>query len=132
MRKALGLSIGVFLISIALLELAGVTAPKSHRLDGISMASALLEGKRVGGRQLFWNGRAMRDEKWKLVLQQKGFEGPGLYNLDEDLREQSNLADKYPQRVREMTAATEAWKIDVADGATEQPEPPEGVRGSQG
>ena len=79
--------------------------------------------KEAGERQLFWNGKAMRDGNWKLVLQQKAFEGPGLYNLEDDLAEQDNLADEYPERVREMTAAIETWKTDVAEGATEQPEP---------
>ena len=104
-----------------MLELAGVTAPEDRKFDGISMSDALIEGKKAGDRQLFWNGKAMRDERWKLVLQQNGLEGTGLYNLDEDLGEQNDLVDKYPERVRKMTAAIEAWKIDVADGATKQP-----------
>ena len=109
-----------------MLDLAGVSAPEGHKFDGISMTGALLEGKEADKRQLFWNGKAVSDGKWKLVLQQRGFEGPGLYRLDEDLGEQNNLADRYPQRVREMTAAVEAWKMDVAKGVTQQPGPPEG------
>jgi len=55
-----------------MLELAGASVPEGHKFDGISMANALPEGEKAGERQLFWNGKAMRDGKWKLVLQQKG------------------------------------------------------------
>jgi len=113
-----------------MLELAGVIAPAGHKFDGVSMAGALemdpLRDEEAGKRRLFWNGKAMRDGVWKLVLGQKDLEGIGLYNLDEDLGEENNLADEYPERVKEMTAAIKAWEMDVAHGATKQPEPPEG------
>ena len=41
------------------LDLADVSVPAGHRLDGISLASVLVEGHEIGSRQLFWNGRAM-------------------------------------------------------------------------
>ena len=113
-----------------MLELAGVAVPAGHKFDGISMSGALgrdpLRDEEAGKRRLFWNGKAMRDGVWKLVLRQKDLEGIGLYNLDEDLGEENNLADEYPERVKEMMAAIEAWEMDVADGATKQPESPEG------
>ena len=106
-----------------MLELAGAEAPEGHRFDGVSMAGAMLEGKKMGPRQLFWNGLAMRDGKWKFVAGPVG----GLFDLDADLHEQNNLADKYPERARRMTAAIEEWKTDVATDATKQPDPPGGV-----
>jgi len=105
-----------------MLELAGAEVPKGHRLDGVSLVPVLLEGKSVGTRQLFWNGRAMRDGAWKLLIDGKGAEGAGLYNLEEDIGEQNNLAEKYPERAQAMLEAIEAWKEDVAAGATPQPE----------
>jgi len=33
-----------------------------------------------------------------------------LYDLSEDIRETTNLADKYPGRTEEMKAAIEKWK----------------------
>jgi arylsulfatase A-like enzyme len=105
-----------------MLELAGARVPEGHKLDGVSMVAALL-GKRMGARQLFWDGRAMRDGKWKLVAGPDG----GLFDLDADLGEQSNLADKYPERASEMAAAIERWKMAVAAEATKQPDPPAGV-----
>jgi len=103
-----------------MLELAGASAPKGHTFDGISMVDALLRENKTEPRQLFWNGRAMRDGNWKFVA---GSEG-GLFNLDDDLGEQNDLADNYPERAGKMAAATEEWKIDVATGATVQPGPP--------
>ena len=111
-----------------LLELAGAALPAGHKLDGVSLAGLLLEGKGLGRRRLFWNGRAMRDGPWKLVVAGRGAGGVGLYNLDQDIGEKNNLADKHPQRVAQMLAAIEAWKKDVATGATKQPGAPPGVQ----
>ncbi|NQU25329.1 MAG: sulfatase-like hydrolase/transferase [Candidatus Nealsonbacteria bacterium] len=108
-----------------MLDLAGVPLPKGLKLDGVSLAPLLLQGKSLGRRQLFWEGTAMRDGPWKLVVRARGFtDGPALFNLDDDLGEQNNLAEQQGDRVRQMRAAIEAWKQDVATGATQQPPPP--------
>ena len=107
-----------------MLELAGAAAPEGHKLDGVSLASLMLDRKPLGRRKLFWNGRAMRDGQWKLVCDGKGSKGVTLYDLSKDIGESSDLAGEQPQRVRRMLAAIEAWKRDVAAGATPQPAPP--------
>jgi len=96
-----------------MLALAGVPAPEGHKLDGVSLVPVLLEGRSLGNRKLFWNGKAMRDGPWKLIIDGKGTKGVGLYNLDKDVGEQHNLADEYPQRVEAMLEAIHAWKEDV-------------------
>lgn len=104
-----------------LLDLADAQLPEGHKLDGVSLAPLLLEGKSLGDRQFFWNGRAMRDGPWKLMIEQtKAGRTVGLYNLDDDLGEQHDLAEQYPDRVRSMLQAIEAWKADVEEGATVQ------------
>ena len=110
-----------------LLELAGASLPQGHKLDGVSLAAHMLRGEALGSRRLFWNGRAMRDGRWKLVIGGRGAKGTGLYDLAEDIGEKTNLADKHPDRVRKMVAAVEAWKQDVAAGATPQAPPPPGA-----
>jgi len=112
-----------------MLELAGAKLPAGHKLDGVSLAPLLLEGKSLGHRQLFWNGKAMRDGHWKLVVGGKGAKGVGLYDLSKDIGETTNLAGQHPGRVKTMLAALAAWKADVATGATQQPPPPPGVVG---
>lgn len=110
-----------------MLELAGAKTPPGHKLDGVSLAPLLLKGKSLGSRKLFWNGRAMRDGPWKLMISGRGAQGIGLYNLDDDIGESKNLAAKHPERVKQMLAAIEAWKQDVSTGATKQPPPPPGI-----
>ncbi len=70
-------------------------------------------------RKLFWewqDGRAVRDGKWKMVV-----EGDGpweLYNLEEDPFETINLADKNADRVVQMTNDFKDWKSRVLPNET--------------
>ena len=63
----------------------------------------------------FWNGAAVRDGPWKLVVDRPaGTPGlPLLFNLDDDLGEQENLASAHPERVERLLAALEAWRANV-------------------
>jgi len=105
-----------------MLALAGASLPEGHRLDGVDLSPVLFEGKSLGDRKLFWNGNAMRDGPWKLIQRGNELQGVGLYNLAEDLGEQNNLAEKNPQRVKQMLAEIEAWQDDVTATATAQPD----------
>ena len=104
-----------------MLEMAGVSIPAN--LDGVSLLSHLKEAptqKRVT-RKLFWNGRAMRDGSWKLMVDNKkkkpsknrGRVKPQLFDLSNDLSESKNVAAKHPQRVTEMLSQLKAWKEEV-------------------
>jgi arylsulfatase A len=104
-----------------LLDAAGVAVPKGHKLDGVSLLPTLTGQKPLGDRQLVWNGQAIRDGQWKLVVNGKGSKGTGLYDLSKDIGEKTNLAASEQDRVSTMRAALEAWKTDVANGATQQP-----------
>ena len=109
-----------------ILAMAGASIPEGHKLDGVNLLPVLLEGKSLGDRKLFFNGKAMRHGPWKLIIGGRGAKGVGLYNLAEDLGEQNNLAEKHPQRVGRMRAALQAWQQDVTATATPQPELPAG------
>lgn len=103
-----------------MLELADVKLPAGHKLDGMSLAPLLLNGKSLGGRKLFWDGLAMRDDQWKLVVDGKKH---SLFNLNEDIGEKDDIADKDPQRAARMLDAIRAWKKDVgatSDGARDE------------
>lgn len=100
------------------LELAGAAPSAERKLDGLSLCPLLFERRSLGPRQLFWNGDAMRDGPWKLMLQS---DGPKLFNLADDLAEQKDVAAQHPDRVKAMRAALDRWRTDVATGATPQP-----------
>jgi arylsulfatase A-like enzyme len=114
-----------------LLSAAGVDAAASRPLDGMNLLPLLTKGASLGRRQLFWghgNSLAMRDGNWKLVINAPGQKQPGLYHLADDLAEKTDLADRQPDRLREMVAAIEAWQAGVAADATPQPtNPPQNV-----
>ncbi|MBI1312268.1 sulfatase-like hydrolase/transferase [bacterium] len=104
-----------------LLDTARLAAPKERPLDGQSLLPVLLEEKPLGRRQLVWNGKAIRDGQWKLIVDGKGSKGIGLYDLASDLGEMNNLASQHPERTERLLSALKTWQADVANGATGQP-----------
>lgn len=73
--------------------------------DGISFYPTLVaSGEQPQHDFLYWefdetDQMALRQGPWKLIVK-KGV--PELYNLDNDIHEDTNLADQYPDRVRSM------------------------------
>jgi len=61
---------------------------------------------------------------WKLIIGGRGTAADqvGLYDLDADVGEKTNLASKYPDRVKAMQNALQAWSDDVTANATPQPD----------
>jgi arylsulfatase A-like enzyme len=104
-----------------LLAAAGVVAPDNRKLDGVNLLPVMLDERALGDRQLVWNGKAIRDGSWKLMVDGKGGDDIGLYDLSRDVGEQNNLADVEPDRVKTMLAQLEAWRTDVASGDSVQP-----------
>ena len=98
------------------LDVAGVAYPpafggrKVLPLEGKSLLPIFQGKRREGHEALCWQlrgSRAVRMGKWKLVaLRRKPWE---LYDMEADRAETNNLADRYPQRVKEMTAIHRAW-----------------------
>ena len=90
--------------------------------DGVDLSPVLLRQETLAPRRLFWgadgtfwNGAAVRDGPWKLVIyRHEGTPGPPmLFDLEEDLGEQEDLAAAHPDRVERLLAALEAWRTDV-------------------
>ena len=89
------------------------SAPATGRpLDGVNLLPYLTgEQDGVPHQTLFWHKlwfSAMRDGPWKLIYVQDY--GYALYNLDADLGEERNLADRHPDRVKSMTDQLNGWK----------------------
>ncbi|WP_375583300.1 sulfatase-like hydrolase/transferase [Cyclobacterium xiamenense] len=87
----------------------------ADRLDGQSFLSVLLSGKVMPERTLFWRtpeAIAVRKGPWKL-LEDRENGSLALYNLERDLSETSDLKQDYPQLVRELFQARDAWEKEM-------------------
>ena len=85
------------------------TAYDPSQYEGHNVVDVWLGSDRSPDRALFWRagGEAVLQEPWKLHINRKG---PELYNLDEDPRETTNVADQNPDMLRKLTSAVESWK----------------------
>lgn len=91
-------------------ELAGVTPPPG--IDGISMVPALTgSGEQQTHDYLYWDfseqggKQAVRKGEWKAVRLHVSDEEEArteLYNLEDDVGEQNDLAGRYPEMVEEL------------------------------
>jgi len=93
------------------LDLAGAKpAADAPKPEGISLRPAL-DGKALDRAEpIFWEhegNKAVRTRQWKLVAKHK--RSWELYDIAADRPEQHDLASKEPERVKELTAAWDAW-----------------------
>ncbi len=107
-------------------EAAGVKAPDN--IDGISYLPELLGKKQARHEYLYWEfferntKQAVRMGKWKAIRAVKT-DKIELYNLDEDLGETNDIAEKYPDVVAKIRACLKAartenehWKLPKVQG----------------
>jgi arylsulfatase A len=100
------------------LELAGVKVSglnSKNTLDGRTLAPVLFKGKTMSKRALFWRkGKdwAVRQGPWKLVGDNEG--EMMLFNLDDDIGEQKDLAKEKPNLVKKLLAIYKEWEKDIA------------------
>ncbi|MEM7012816.1 MAG: arylsulfatase [Verrucomicrobiota bacterium] len=87
-------------------ELAGVDAPEN--VDSISMVPTLTgEGEQKTHDYLYWefyeqgSKQAVRFGKWKAIRKPMLTGEIELYNLEEDLGEEDNLASQYPEKAQQ-------------------------------
>ncbi len=121
----------------SLLEAAGIESPLSDKLDGRNLIPLFKGDKNIDlNRPLFWHfpiylqsykldfmdgrdqffrtrpGSVIRFGKWKL---HEYFEDGSieLYNLEEDISEQENLVEKYPEIVFQLYQTLLEWREEV-------------------
>ena len=116
------------------LDVAGIpypTASKSGQplpaLAGKSLLPIFHGQTRTNRGPIYWEhegNSAMRDGKWKLVSRfPNAWE---LYDMEADRTERYDLADRYPERVRAMTASYRAWAKAIGVQPWPMPETPQG------
>ena len=102
-------------------------------LDGVSILPVLEQTDRLAARPLYWHyphysnqggrpGGVILEGDYKLI---EFYENGRLelFNLADDLRETTNLADRHPDRARRMAEQLAAWRKDVdADMPTPNPD----------
>ena len=95
-----------------------------HYLDGNSLVDLAKGNDNHDDRVIFWeylDQTAVRKGKWKLVLKGKLIDAYGpvpdvhLANLEEDISESNNLADKEPEITAELTKLAENWRSKIED-----------------
>jgi arylsulfatase len=114
---AINNSVGHFIdVMPTLLELAGGSYPSVYGgvkivpAQGTSLMPALRGEPLQRKKPLFWQwgrGRAVYDDGWKVVsMNGKTWE---LFDLQRNRTETKDLADEYPERVKEMAAMYDEW-----------------------
>jgi len=100
--------------------LAGYKVPDDRRIDGVNQTDLLLGESEKGARDSFFYVNAMRKGKWKYLKAQHCMYGYSrdneraqveeLYDLEADLGETTNLAEKHPEKVAELKALLQEVK----------------------
>lgn len=108
------------------LDIANIKGDEKQQLDGFSILPILKgENKEIKREEFYWHypldkphflggssSGAIRKGEWKLIefFEEQKIE---LYNLSEDEEEEHNLAQKFPEKVKELHSKLETWRNDV-------------------
>ncbi len=101
-----------------LLDLCGIEIPKEQKVDGVSLVPAL-KRQIMPDRTLYWHYPSYGNQggepssiimqgDWKLIHYHEDGRDE-LYDLGNDLGEQSDLAGKRPQKARQMRTQLDQW-----------------------
>jgi len=91
-------------------SIAGAKLPAGLKLDGADLSGVLFDGAELPKRTLFWRYRtqkAVRKGPWKLLVQGGDKK---LFNLDDDLGEQNDLADSEAEILKTLEGELAAWE----------------------
>jgi arylsulfatase len=97
-------------------DISGAEYPAEFRgekivpLEGKSLLPIFQDKKAQEHEALFWlwsRGKAVRKGKWKLVSWRGKWE---LFDVEVDKTEKNNLADEYPEVVKELVQLHDNWQ----------------------
>ncbi|WP_227021322.1 sulfatase [Oceaniferula marina] len=107
-----------------LLEACGLPALPEQHVDGVSLVPLLKDpAAPLGRKAIYWHyphwgnqggipGSVIRRGDWKLIEFAWGKE-PELYNMAEDIGEEKNLAEKHPEKVKQLLEELKQWKSET-------------------
>lgn len=114
-------------------ELSGAEIPNNLTIDGRSFSDVILKGGKSEHEFFYYYAythlQAVRDKEWKLVLPRPakpGYMGwwarkidavdeVKLFHIKYDKEEKYNLADQYPDKVRELMSVIEQARLEIGD-----------------
>lgn len=85
--------------------------PSAFALDGVNLLPYVQGKKGNPHKYLFWKrgaAAAVQSKNWKLIRVDTN--PVLLFNLQEDVSEKNNLAEKYPRKVKKLLRALEKWE----------------------
>jgi arylsulfatase A-like enzyme len=104
-----------------LLKLGGVSAEPPQALDGVDQWPALAEGRPGARKEMLINVEefrgAIRSGEWKLVVHAALPRILELFDISNDPEEAQNLAERNPERVKQMLAKLNDYAYEMAPAA---------------
>jgi arylsulfatase A-like enzyme len=85
-----------------LVKLAGGQLPEQQPIDGVDLGPVLRGTGKRSGDEFFWNGTTIRSGRWKLMVSGRGVTTVQLFDLEADVSEKDNLAEKHPEVVARL------------------------------
>ena len=102
-----------------MMAMTNTEIPAGLQLDGDDLIGVMSGKPGPVDRTLFWrhgNQKAVRQGRWKLVVDGEDGAGPYLFDLDCDLAESKDLASVHSGTVRELQDKLAMWEEDVSAG----------------
>lgn len=98
------------------LSLAGGKEKYQGQLDGVDISDLILNNEPLPERAVFWragNQKAVRRGDWKYVS--LNAEEEFLFNLANDISEENNLIEQYPEKALAFRRLLADWEAEVGD-----------------
>jgi arylsulfatase A-like enzyme len=104
--------------------LAGARVPEDRTIDGKNIFPLMTNDSRETPHEAFFYHHfgqleAVRAGDFKLHVRKGDQQTLELYNLREDIKEQENLAESMPDKVKELQGWLDLWRRELGDTATD-------------